>query len=605
MADSISLSLSEILAQAAEIKRTMNYLNTYVASSDRHKPYDEGHFDLFLAADRETAEGLVLSVDPLQSSYVSRKNEHGQTALHFHSLAGRSEVVQYLLELNQPGKHVMLSIKDQLGQTALHMADSKAVAEALLDALPSEDRQDYILIPNLFGRTAVHTAIDTCKHEVIQCLMSNIQHHGDPRLLTPGGQSPLHLAKDVETMKCFIDSLPPDKRKDFLCVTMGPPKYSVLQRAVIEGKVDVVRYLLSLPDLSELSILVQPNRMGETVWHLAKNKDVATELVTGTAHYGKGKQNDWLFIKNISQQTAFRDHAFEGRSDVLSLLLSQLTTEDCARLLTEKDNWGKTCLHWAKDQDCAQLLLEAVDETLRIPFIQVEDRKGNTCLASAAEQGKVDVFRYLFDVLEEEIDMDTILSHKNADDNDIYHLAYKSEESKQFYQLFEDIGAYCENDTLTTRDEKGNTPILYMASRFLPEAFAQSIMAFPLAQRKKLLLQKNRHGADCFTIVKSQRFDPEYYLKKVLGKTLARGNAPLLYHYQEQRLYDTGVCLDPTTLSVDDCVKTGKIMYYAINEYSSRANLICNSMLADVPSKLRMLKMDTRELHGTPKVRIK
>lgn len=582
-------------------KTTAAEFTTLVSDKETvHKPYDEGNFDLFLAGDSATAEALILSVTPFDRvrEYVLQKNITGHTALFFHALAGRHEVVTFLLGLKDPGMRSLLWAKDKFGQTALHYAESTKVVDALLRNLTPSEKEDFILTTSTMSRTAIHSAIEGPNPEVVQHLMGLLSNHNDPRLLQPTNVSPLHLAENVEIFRCFIDSVHLLHKEKFICALMGPPRYTVLQRMAIQNNVDVVKYMMSVAQIRD-SLLYKLNILNCTVLNHIQSEEMALVIVEAMKGENDFIDQGILFQPNIYGQTTFREHALYGRSGVLQILLNELTDSD--KLVQERCyNFGRTSLHWAQNVKCAEMLVEAVAESRRIEYILKEDKKGRSCLFTAAEQGRVEVFRYFLFLLEDENMLDDALEKENSDGQSIFHVTYMSDEVDAFHAVFVELGVAC--DRFEKLDSKGNTPLLYLATRFVPSVFAQGIMAFSLAKRKQILAEKNKGGTSCEMIIQSQQFDIYHYLRAVLGLDLEVQQVPSKFVYREHMVQTIGYDRDPVVIDIGNICSTQRITHYALNEFSTRAAFLLNSIDGVVPCHTQLLKTDQSSLHGLPKV---
>ena len=111
--------------------------------------------------------------------FLSIQNSHGNTALHWAVSNGHTEIVEALINaLPKEERAHFLSIQNSHGNTALHLAAlyrHTEIVEALINALPKEERAHFLSIRNNYGNTALHDAayLGKTETEIVEVL---VQH---------------------------------------------------------------------------------------------------------------------------------------------------------------------------------------------------------------------------------------------------------------------------------------------------------------------------------------------------------------------------------------------------------------------------------------------
>lgn len=206
---------------------------------------------------------------------------------------------------------------------------------------------------------------------------------------TPFSETELHRAKNREAAKLAVESVIPEKQKEFiLCIDEGWS--TALHTAAGNSRTDVVEYLSQLcQDRDEL--ILKQDCYGKTALHHAETRDVAEVLVSSVT---SERQREFILSCDKNGRTTLHAAASDGRTDVVEYLCRLHPSDD--ELVLKKDRYySGTALHYAANKDIAKLLVSSVTPKRQREFILSYDTKQRTALHAAASEGRTDVVEYL------------------------------------------------------------------------------------------------------------------------------------------------------------------------------------------------------------------
>ncbi|KAG8366158.1 hypothetical protein BUALT_Bualt17G0046800 [Buddleja alternifolia] len=269
-------------------------------SSGRHVDMDEihkdsesiyGDFDLYLAAKtgndemfRGHFESLASTTD--QMDILRRRSPKGNTFLHLAAKHGNQNIVEYIAEKSPQ----LNMLRNSNGDTALHVA-ARAGHESVVKALllnikrrSEEEMKNLLWVANERGNTALHEALINGWESVATYLISldhELSHYQNMK-----GEHAVYLAAkadfancvalifasstdkermtDLFKIKCPIQAAIMKKNKEELLDSYGR---NILHLAALNGRSNVVSYILDNPDLEEL--INMEDTHGDRPLHLA------------------------------------------------------------------------------------------------------------------------------------------------------------------------------------------------------------------------------------------------------------------------------------------------------------------------------------------------
>ncbi|CAH8655158.1 unnamed protein product [Schistosoma rodhaini] len=224
------------------------------AGADLNARTKKGFTALHLAAKRghvKVAKQLIQA----QPKSVNAIGQNDLTPLHIATHYNRLPVVQLLLDNN-----AQVDCRAGNGYTSLHMAAKQNHLDIATLLLAHES--DQIQIANSSSRsgfTPLHLAAQEGHTDMVSLLL---QHGADPNHQSKNGLAPLHLAAQEDHVS-VAQILKSAGAKISPLTRAG---YSPLHTACHFGQINMVRYLLDLPDAPDIN---QRTQMGFTPLHLA------------------------------------------------------------------------------------------------------------------------------------------------------------------------------------------------------------------------------------------------------------------------------------------------------------------------------------------------
>ncbi|CAH8617120.1 unnamed protein product [Schistosoma intercalatum] len=224
------------------------------AGADLNARTKKGFTALHLAAKRgqvKVAKQLIQA----QPKSVNAIGQNDLTPLHIATHYNRLPVVQLLLDNN-----AQVDCRAGNGYTSLHMAAKQNHLDIATLLLAHES--DQIQIANSSSRsgfTPLHLAAQEGHTDMVSLLL---QHGADPNHQSKNGLAPLHLAAQEDHVS-VAQILKSAGAKVSPLTRAG---YSPLHTACHFGQINMVRYLLDLPDAPDIN---QRTQMGFTPLHLA------------------------------------------------------------------------------------------------------------------------------------------------------------------------------------------------------------------------------------------------------------------------------------------------------------------------------------------------
>ncbi|CAH8614825.1 unnamed protein product [Heterobilharzia americana] len=224
------------------------------AGADLNARTKKGFTALHLAAKRGQAK-VARQLIQAQPKSVNATGQNDLTPLHVATHYNRLPVVQLLLD-----NDAQVDCRAGNGYTALHMAAKQNHLDIATLLLAHES--DQIQIANASSRsgfTPLHLAAQEGHTDMVSLLL---QHGADPNHQSKNGLAPLHLAAQenhVSVAQILISA-----GAEVSPLTRAG--YSPLHTACHFGQINMVRYLLDLPNAPDID---QRTQMGFTPLHLA------------------------------------------------------------------------------------------------------------------------------------------------------------------------------------------------------------------------------------------------------------------------------------------------------------------------------------------------
>lgn len=202
-------------------------------------------------------------------------------------------------------------------------------------------------------------------------------------------QTLLHSAESPEIAELLIDSLPKDKRYDYVKVR-DKCKQTPLHTARSVGVAQKV--IACIPKDKHKYIMARDTR-GKTCLHRAKSLQMAGCLISYVPDQKKGK-----FIKmrsTWSKQTCIHTAA---NAAIAQLILSHAPQHEIDSLIMGQDGYGQTILHTTSSEEMVDVLMSNLSRENRLKFMSMEDVDGITALANKSQS----LFEHLLQYIEEE-----------------------------------------------------------------------------------------------------------------------------------------------------------------------------------------------------------
>ena len=382
---------------------------------------------------------------------VLDKDNGGITVLHYASLGGNTEIVQYLVD-NYPE---LLTMRDKDGQSPFLVAGISGSLELVKYLISMECD---VMDKDNDGETVLYKACKRWGQELVKYLVENY-----PELLTirdEEGQSPFlvtGVSGSVELVKYLIS-----KQCDVL--DKDSDGWTVLHKACKYGKLELVKYLVeNYPELltirdkeGQSSFLVagQSGSVELVEYLISKGCDALDKDNNGLTvlHYACQKGNtevvqylvensgELLTMRHEDGQSPFLVAGFSGSVELVKYLISR----GCD--VMDKDNDGWTVLHYAC-QEGEQELVQYLVENYPI-LLTMRDKEGQSPFLVVGISGSVELVEYLIskgcDVLDNDNDGKTIL-YTACNENKLELVKYLVEKS---------------GELLTMRQEDGQSPFL-------------------------------------------------------------------------------------------------------------------------------------------------
>ncbi|KAK9508267.1 hypothetical protein O3M35_007964 [Rhynocoris fuscipes] len=427
--------------------------------------------------------------------YLHMPNKRGARSIHTAARYGHVGIINTLL---QKGEQVDVRTSDNY--TPLHIAVESAkpaVVETLLGygadvhvkggsqletplhiaaRVKDGDRCALMLLksgagPNLCtadGQTPVHVA---AKHGNLATLLLLLEDNGDPLFKSNNGETPLHLA----SRGCKADVV----------------RHLITFVREVKGKDVAVAYVNSLTDdgATALHYAGQIAKSEVPADNPLEDKEVIKLLIEGGANMD--------LITKQNQESVFHYCAIVGNNDILTELISAMTTTEIQKALNRQTAIGWTPLLIACHYGHMTMVTNLLSNHARVDvcdallthkaFINSKSRVGRTALHLAAMKGFANLCKFL--VTDHNAVIDVLTLRKQTP----LHLAAAAGQLEVCKLLLE-LGA-----SIDATDDQGQKPIHVAAQNNFPE-----VAQLFLQQQHSLVLACTKDGNTCAHIAAMQ-----------------------------------------------------------------------------------------------------
>ena len=243
--------------------------------------------------DRQIVHSILLQLDAERKlNLLTRQDDYGNSVIH-NSVTHSSRVLNTFLDLlNVEERFIVLSVKNDIAYTPLHMATAKRAcnaAETILSSINKDMRLKLMMLKDYLGSTALHIAANRLASMVMDSKMFEIlvgTHTKDLNsddhavllgALDNNGQTPLHLAclsgnsqVAFVILQRMMDCIPLKKSFLLLNTLSSQSENSPVHLAALYGLTDAINLMRECVDAGQWYMLLrQGNTRKSTPIHLA------------------------------------------------------------------------------------------------------------------------------------------------------------------------------------------------------------------------------------------------------------------------------------------------------------------------------------------------
>ncbi|XP_047530472.1 serine/threonine-protein phosphatase 6 regulatory ankyrin repeat subunit B [Vanessa atalanta] len=377
---------------------------------------NEDRTPMHLAAENGHAAIIELLADKFKASIFERTKD-GSTLMHIASLNGHADCAMMLFK-----KGVYLHMPNKDGARSIHTAARYGHVGIINTLLQKGESVDVTTNDNY---TALHIAVESCKPAVVETLLG----YGADVHIRGGKQreTPLHIAARIpDGDKCALMLLksgagPNKATEDGMTPVHVAAKYGNLTTLVLlleDGgdplrktksgetplhmacrscKPDVVRHLIEFVKTHKsekvaTSYIDTVDEDGASALHFS-GQITKEEVKVPTADKEVVKclmQNgaDVSLQTKHNHETAFHFCAIAGNNDVLTEMITDMSTADVSRALNKQNSIGWTPLLIACNRGHMELVNTLLTNHARVDVFDIE---GRSALHLAAEHGYLQV----------------------------------------------------------------------------------------------------------------------------------------------------------------------------------------------------------------------
>ena len=444
---------------------------------------------------------------------------------------------------------ILVKQRDSAGNIPLHTARTAEIAAVLIDAIAPEEREEHLRATNEIGHTVLHSASMLGRVDVICYLLELC-----PGLLNVAdlcGNIPLHYSKDMQTAAYLLRSASSDHMRQTLITKRNNNGETPLHTACENGHEDVLEYLLLKIQLDKNQFILAVNDAGNTPLHLAKSTTAAKMLLEACKSEFGNQYMSCLDIQNKNKQNVLHTASF---------------TQDEVELLV-------------------YLMTQISQNNSNSDHLLTPDKDGNTPLLLSISHDKDNFAKTML----ESCNTDTIrklLMHRNHAHQNAFHIASQQLRSNvfldilTFYQDVEDT----DFDKLMEPDNKGNSPLKYLAGSYKVEHFSNQVLSLSLPKRRRLMFDTNASDVHCRLIADKEESSEQelnqFFLRSVLND---RSNRNLHGFYGDMvSTWQWLLIRKSCKLNYDPRLR--HILYYATLEYPTpqrRSNEVTIHRISD------------------------
>ena len=470
------------------------------------------------------------------------------------------DVVEYLCSIT-PADFLIANGEKPLSQTALHLAQSVDTAKTLMNSVPLKRQEKFLLYPDSTGQTILHIAVSRNN----RCLVEYLCSFGVTELLLCQDKylcTPLHNASSASVVELLFKALPKDKHEE-LIFTANDEFQTALHTIVANDKTEVeaVRLVL-LKTLSRVNdLLCTTDILRRTALFYARSEEISQELIDRSSNV-----IEYLTHTDREGRTALH---YSPAVEILDVLLDAAEDQNLFYAkLTDDD--GRSALYYASSPEIVENLVDAVDCDLE--NLTGLDNYGFTPAMHLTKLGRDKELESLLGRLQESLPEEQFhssLLNKNTLGQNIVHLACMLPFPEVTLEVILDFVDLQNIPDFLQVDSFNNSPLMYLAARFVTGLFADLLLRLPPWNRNVQLLRKNNENFDCRTILNQRRFLEKNCLQKVLC------NKSVISHFElfEQILrpgmeLDLAEAIHSPEIFFKYDENIFRVMKYALNEYS-------------------------------------
>lgn len=512
----------------------------------------------------EVAKLLLETVDsPLEMIVCG--DDFQDSAVHTAAEAGRCDVVAYLCSLLSG--YELLGLENRLGSTPLHLAKSPQIAKILLETIPPEYKELFLMTANNVQSTVLHEAASRGSADVIQYVCRQCIDPSELLLARDYyGNTALHYAINLEVAENLINSAPDPATERALILAVNRGKETVLHQTIRKPGLELLVEYLCTKTSCGSDLMSAKNIGAVSVLCEAINTRMAKVLIEPLCQ--SEKLNYVLSECDLSKRTLLHRAALEEDCNLIKYLLEDagISSEDVATLVLQVDYYGESALFRAKDPETIDLLVGSSNNILE--YIDIENIEGDTAIMHFCKLGLSRNVTAILEIIEDEPgstteDMKRLLEKPNHSGQNIFHIASISPLIEELVTILSEFVPSLLSVNLMRLDSYKNSPLTYALSRFSPKVFANFIMRVPLAQRQQFLNVQNHSGVDGRKIIALKELSEDDYLQDILGTQRPIAHLAM------------GVPISVVSDLLDDMEAKSesnsnmmlRIMLYALNEY--------------------------------------